>query len=103
MAFNKLTDAQAEALALLAEECAETIQTVGKILRHGLFSHHPNDLEGPTNHDMLNRELGDIRAAKRLCQRQGLINGEAVADAARAKLHRVRQYLHHVTVDDGGY
>ena len=56
--FNKLTPAQAERLAMLAEECGEVIQAVGKILRHGFESRHPNG--GETNKDALLRELGDL-------------------------------------------
>lgn len=33
--FNNLTPGEAERLAMLAEECGEVIQAVGKILRHG--------------------------------------------------------------------
>ena len=33
--FNQLTPAETERLAILAEECGEVIQAVGKILRHG--------------------------------------------------------------------
>ncbi len=42
--FNRLTPAEAERLAMLAEEAAEVIQIVGKILRHGYASYHPDDL-----------------------------------------------------------
>lgn len=37
LAFNGLSPAEVERLALLAEECGEVIQTVGKILRHGYY------------------------------------------------------------------
>ena len=33
--FNNLTPGEAERLAILAEECGEVIQIIGKILRHG--------------------------------------------------------------------
>jgi hypothetical protein len=39
MSFNQLTDAEAERLALLAEECGEVVQVIGKILRHGYESY----------------------------------------------------------------
>ena len=41
--FNKLTPAEDERLAMLAEECAEVIQIVSKIQRHGYDSWHPDD------------------------------------------------------------
>lgn len=61
--FNQLTPAQAEVLALLAEEAGELIQAIGKILRHGLESTHPANPGGPTNADALVRELGDVHHA----------------------------------------
>lgn len=59
--FNGLTPAQAELLAMLAEECGEVIQVVGKILRHGYESYHP-DRPHITNHDLLAAELTDLSA-----------------------------------------
>lgn len=59
--FNKLTPAQAERLAILAEECSEVIQIIGKILRHGLYSAHP--VTGEVNIDALLREIIDVKAA----------------------------------------
>lgn len=59
--FNQLTPAQAERLAILAEECAEVVQIIGKILRHGLYSAHP--VTGEVNIDALLREIIDVKAA----------------------------------------
>ena len=58
--FNSLTPAEAERLAMLAEECAEVIQIVGKILRHGYESRHPDG--GPNNRSILEREITDLMA-----------------------------------------
>lgn len=55
-----MTEAEKERLAMLAEECAEVIQVVGKILRHGYESYHPNDPQRVTNRDLLINELRDI-------------------------------------------
>ncbi len=49
MAFNGLTDAQAERLALLLEELGEAQQAIGKILRHGYESMSPFDETKTTN------------------------------------------------------
>jgi hypothetical protein len=46
-----LNPAQAERLAILAEECGEIVQVIGKILRHGFESTHPEG--GPTNRQLL--------------------------------------------------
>ena len=54
-----MTDAERERLAMLAEECGEVIQVVGKILRHGYNSYHPND-PSVSNRDLLEAELRDI-------------------------------------------
>lgn len=57
---NELTAAEAERLAMLAEECGEVVQAIGKVLRHGYESTHPDG--GPTNREALRRELVDLRA-----------------------------------------
>ncbi len=49
------------ALGYLAEEAAEVIHVVGKILRFGLFNYHPTTRE--TNRDQLARELRDLEVA----------------------------------------
>ncbi len=59
--FNGLTPAQAERLAMLAEECGEVIQMVGKILRHGYDSYHPVNPR-VSNRDLLAKELRDVNA-----------------------------------------
>jgi hypothetical protein len=61
--FNGLTPAQAERLAMLAEEAAEVIQVIGKILRHGYDSSHP-DRPHITNRELLQRELTDFAAVE---------------------------------------
>lgn len=60
--INKLTDAQVERLAILAEECSEVIQVVGKILRHGYDSYNPTvpEAEQKPNVALLQKELGDL-------------------------------------------
>ena len=60
--IKDLTDAESERLAMLAEECGEVIQIIGKILRHGYTSYHPDDLDMKTNWTLLNKELNDIGA-----------------------------------------
>ncbi len=93
--FNQLSPAEAERLALLAEECAEVIQIVGKILRHGYLSHNPNKPEAGTNQAMLENELGDVRAVTDLLIESSDVSGEMVAAHARSKLRNAKPYLHH--------
>ena len=90
--FNRLTPAEAERLAILAEECGEVIQIVGKILRHGYGSRHPDG--GPDNCALLEREVTDlmaIRSAMVNCGDFRTPNPAAIADAWRKKL----RYSHH--------
>ncbi len=66
-----MTEAERERLAMLAEECGEVIQMVGKILRHGYDSYHPNDSQKISNRELLIRELQDI---------EGVIYGMCIND-----------------------
>lgn len=98
--FNHLSPEHAEALALIAEECAEVIQAIGKILRHGLASHHPDS--HITNYLTLQRETGDLLAALQIGEVQGMIDWRTVILARDLKLVKVAKYLHHakVTTDE---
>lgn len=90
--FNRLTPAQAERLAMLAEECGEVIQIIGKILRHGYDSHHPNDPR-TTNRELLGRELTDLLAVSASLARDKVPEGSLFdQDMAWAKKLR---YAHH--------
>lgn len=97
--FNELTPAEAERLALLAEECAEVIHIVGKILRHGLDGHNPFDPKAQTNRSLLQKELGHVIAAIRLLSEDDL-RLAAIEEFASRKLMTVGEYLHHARVPD---
>lgn len=97
--FNKLTPEQTEALAILAEECAEVVQVVGKILRHGLRSCHPDG--GPDNRALLESECGDLLAALSIAEHAGIARATHMRIARDGKLQRVGRYLHHTTVPGG--
>lgn len=91
--FNGLSPAEAERLALLAEELGEAMQAIGKVLRHGYESTHPDG--GPTNREALERECGDVRHAMiRLCD-EGDLSRRAVHERANAKAQSIGRYLHH--------
>ena len=45
-------------VALINEECGEVCQMVGKTMRFGWQSYHPND-PLKTNYDLLHEEMGD--------------------------------------------
>lgn len=91
--FNKLTPAEAERLALLIEESGETLHAVGKILRHGYESRHPDG--GPSNREMLSRELGDACHAFDLLCDSGDLSADEIADYRDKKAEAVKPYLHH--------
>jgi len=90
---NGLTPAEAERLALLLEELGEAQQAIGKILRHGYESRHPDG--GPTNREALQRELGDVYAAIDMLKDAGDTDPLAMSMAMTRKKERVHQYLHH--------
>ena len=92
--FNALTEAEAERLAILCEECAEVQQIVCKILRHGYDSDNNGKLP-ETNRQMLARELGDLlHAANRLFSADD-VNGFEVSARAASRAEHVKPYLHH--------
>ena len=91
--FNKLTPAETERLDILAEECAEVIQAVSKIKRHGYESCHPNG--GPTNRRMLEKELGDVRLAEYLVIEAGDVQPDKIKQSEDDKYHSIKKYLHH--------
>jgi NTP pyrophosphatase (non-canonical NTP hydrolase) len=91
--FNKLTEAEAERLALLMEEMGECQQVIGKILRHGYESKHPKG--GVTNRKLLEAEIGDVAFAIELMITSGDLSNTAIDEHTDAKGQRVIKYLHH--------
>ena len=92
-----LSPAQLEALALLSEECGEVIAIIGKALRHGLDSCHPDGNE--TNRDAISREAGQVLAAIYIAVGVGALNVVEVDNGCRDKWAKVGRYLHHIDVD----
>lgn len=93
--FNKLTPAETERLACLAEECGEVIQAVGKILRHGYADYSPYNPTHTDNRKMLEKELGDLSYwMTEMCNR-GDVSKESIHHNADLKSQKVKQWLHH--------
>ena len=90
--FNKLTPAEAERLAMLAEECGEVIQMIGKIMRHGYDSYHPAD-PTITNRTLLGRELTDLYAVAASLSRDKVPEG-SLFHQDQAWVKKLR-YAHH--------
>jgi NTP pyrophosphatase (non-canonical NTP hydrolase) len=98
--FNKLTPAQTERLSMLAEEAGEVVLAIGKILRHGYYSTHPDNMNLQRNNRTdLQRELGDLNGVVNAMIKTGDIDGEETMDWAYTKMKRARPYLHHQTFD----
>jgi len=95
--FNELTPAELERLALLSEELGEAQQAIGKILRHGYESYHP-DRDEQTNRMDLQDELGDIVCAIRMMADGDDIHLANLEIRAKYKRKKVRKYLHHQEV-----
>lgn len=91
---NGLTEKQEERLHLLIEECAETIQAATKILRHGLYSYHPES-PSESNIESLCKEIGHIDAAMALLMKCGIVDFSAVMESRDAKLKTIERWLHH--------
>lgn len=92
-----LCASELEALALLAEECAESVAIIGKALRHGLSSCHPDS--GAINRVEIAKELGQVRCAIEIACQLGVIFSSDVMRGAEEKWNKVGSYLHHIEVD----
>lgn len=92
---NKLTDAQAERLAILLEEMGEAQQAIGKILRHGYESFDPTGKTVGDNRFQLTRELGDVTYAITAITVACDVNKSLVDRRVREKAEKIGQYLHH--------
>jgi len=86
-----------EALALIAEECAESIAIIGKALRFGLTSSHPDSYA--MNRSEIARELGQVRASIEIACQLGVLYSSDVMRGADEKWKKVGEYLHHIEID----
>lgn len=94
--FSNLRPDEIERLGLLAEEAAEVIQVVGKILRHGWDSTKPSAPEGPTNRQNLVTELIDLSTIIGMCESCGDFNiSSVIAEGTTAKIEKLKRYTHH--------
>lgn len=93
--FNKLTPAEAELLAILAEECGEVVQRIGKILRHGYDDWSPYDTTATRNRTYLANEIGDVRATVARMVDAGDIDPRIIEIAASTKHAKLKRWTHH--------
>jgi NTP pyrophosphatase (non-canonical NTP hydrolase) len=98
--FNGLTEAEAERLAILIEECGEVTQAACKILRHGYDSNNKGQMP-ETNREALARELGDVvHSINRMTDAKD-IDGREIGRRAASKPEHIRKYLHHQGAENG--
>ena len=93
--FNGLSEAEAERLALLVEECGEVIQECGKILRHGFDSYNSFDPEKITNRRNLEKELGDITLILEMMLVNKDVSNQRIQDFKILKKSKINNFLHH--------
>lgn len=93
--FNKLSPAESERLACLAEECGEVIQAITKILRHGYEDYSPFDETKTTNRKNLERELGDLHYWMIAMCLKGDASKTEIHTWAEIKASRIGNWLHH--------
>jgi hypothetical protein len=93
--FNDLSPAETERLSILMEEMSEASQVIGKILRHGYDSYHPDDPDQTSNRALLSREIGHVRfIVGEMCERQD-ISSFIMHGSAEKKKMTINKYLHH--------
>lgn len=92
--FNGLSPEEAERLAMLAEECGEVIQIIGKILRHSYASHHPSDSHKIPNKFLLDREMTDLLSVWQQMSYHDGVGGKTLHDTSTAWRKKLR-YAHH--------
>lgn len=92
--FNKLSAAQIERLAILAEECGETVQAAMKIIRRGYDRKHPRK-PGPTNRGHLEEEIGNVLNAIEMMVAAGDVRSKKIKESLESKRERVKKYFYH--------
>ena len=94
--FSKVSPAEMERLAMLAEEAGEIVQMVGKTLRHGYESFHP-DNPGITNRGLLENEIADLHAVQLMMEEKGDIEdlSPQASDAVGDAMEKKAKYTHH--------
>lgn len=93
MYSNKLSPAQLERLALVAEEASEVAQIISKIIRHGYFSEHPST--GIANQESLEIELGHLHHVIERLIGSGDVRLMNVQHHSLEKAKTIHKYLHH--------
>ena len=90
-----LQDDQIERLGYLSEECGEITGAIGKILRHGYKSSHPDEPQ-TINKEHLETELADLMFAMKLMYANGDIDLLEIEKKSQNKFDNPpKQWFHH--------
>lgn len=87
---NEIDPKDREALLILAEECAEVVQAVSKIMRFGIN----NTWNGKTARQDLEMELGDVRAMIDILLEREVIRENKLQDAELNKIAKLHKWSH---------
>lgn len=77
-------------LEILAEECAEVIQSKSKLIRFGLHHNHP--VTGRPAIDHLSDEVGDVVAMIQILVAQGFLSESSIHAAAARKIKKLDKW-----------
>lgn len=88
-----LTLAEQERLDIVQEECAEVIQAISKIKRHGFESGHPDG--STTNRQDLEKELGQLDLAVWMLVKEKDVSEDKILEGFNQKVDSIPPYLHH--------
>ena len=90
-----MTPAQHEALAILAEECGEVMQVIGKMLRHGIVVDHPTMGKWDNTRELM-IEMADAVVAMTLVARELDLSVDQIECNLHTKVEALRKWTHNI-------
>lgn len=89
------TKAENEMLDILQEECAEVIQAISKIKRHGWDSYNPDILAAPTNQDHFSDEVAQLLTVVGMLMGGNRLSEVRMGEEAKRKEANLKKYTHY--------
>jgi NTP pyrophosphatase (non-canonical NTP hydrolase) len=83
-----MNDNSKEIMLIAQEECAEVTQAISKVFRFGIDGEH----NGETNKSRLEEEVGDLLCMIEMMIENGIIDGNAVAQAGLKKKEKLAKW-----------
>lgn len=96
--FAALTAVEHEMISCASEEAAEIGMIIGKALRHGIDSCHPEPGSKPNRFEIA-REIGQLIAVMQIMCDVGVVHMNDVEAGRLEKWDKIGKYLHHVRID----